>query len=104
MTPEERSQSELDLIKQYSNEVQCLGILYHKIRAGLRNTAVAFREVEQAEQDTGFNPHISTATLDAADALRGLVVDYRETHDRCTQLKAALSGFPVIVAVPHKRF
>ena len=104
MTGEERAQSELDLIKQYSDEVQCLGILYHKIRAGLRNMAVAFREVEQAEQDKGFIPSIPPATLDSAGALRGLIEDYRETHDRCTQLKEALSGFPVISAVPYKRF
>ncbi len=101
MTPEEREQSELELIRQYSDAVQCLNILHHKLRESLGLISAAFAG---AYDSGGVNFRIPPATLDAADGLRALVEDYRATHDRCTQLWETLSGFPVITPVPHKRF
>ena len=100
MSPEERAQTESAIIKQYDDGVRCLELLYHRVREDLRLMSVAFGEVDR---DLG-NVCISDESLKAADELRLLVEDYRETHNQCTRLKEALSNLPIFIDVPHRYF
>ena len=100
MTPEQREQSESDIIRQYSATVQCLGFLYHETRESLRLMSIAFSIVDRGLGQES----IPEECLAAADKLRAIVEDYRETHDKGTRLREVLSNLSVIKEVPHPRF
>ena len=100
MTPEQRKQSEGDLLDEYKESVACLHLLNHRLHESLRVIAVSFSGF-----DREYDPEpVSEQVLGHADGLRELVEDYRETYDRCIALRAALSEWASVIAeLPHPR-
>ena len=94
MTPDERKQSQAELLDEYKESVDCLKVLHHKLSESLRQFAVAYATMERVQH---VEP-ISDVCMDNADGFRALLEDYRETYARCVSLREALGAWTSVIA------
>ena len=91
MVPEERERSEGELLGEYKEAISCLNVLHYNVYESLRSFSVAFAGLRHGEI-------ISPKCIEQADGFRALVRDYRDTHERCVSLRAALATWSSVIA------